>query len=547
MSHYDNRFQHLVIDKENTYYYTFNPNVHYLDLLSQHNLTYYNYANRNNRVFSMRENVFSSSNADERLNNIYSQLIDKDYFSSPSPYYPPILSSYNLESGYSIPTSLLDEYHNKTYGPRKPLYSYPIATRYISNDGTIYIERPPFQAVIDFKPAGAYSRTKKRLTSRKVWIPWSIFTFNPSYPQQSQKMFFSHKSLSSYEDLYFPTFLPNTYLDGRICYSNSLSTLPLDQIDQQNISSLYSYMINEYFAGSWNSDLTNPMYTIFHSLYKIFLKDPTCVEKYPLLNLIITPSLDLLSSSGALDYKPLAHHASYFLSLYENHYSVPSNSWLSSLDLPSFHYYILSIFSTFSLQQVLDLYEELADFYRSNTSKSFNSNFKSFSDITKLDYTSPFSGDPYIFSERTQPLFQSLMHTVSQIAVHNDTFPDYTQTPAYVLYINGARTVSNSWHTNTSVLNKSSYVHNTILNTICSNFKYNTDYYSHNLFYVYDCLTDTLTHIPENLYHSQITDTTSSYHNFYLDLTEKFYQNSSPLLISDIFPTHSSFLEPTDV
>jgi hypothetical protein len=79
--------------------------------------------------------------------------------------------------------------------------TYPIATRYIDSYGTYYIERPPFQANVDYKMGGAHSRTKRKLTNTMVWIPWTIFVFNPK--TQKSAMYFSHKSLTNMDDVYF--------------------------------------------------------------------------------------------------------------------------------------------------------------------------------------------------------------------------------------------------------------------------------------------------------------------------------------------------------
>jgi hypothetical protein len=122
---------------------------------------------------------------------------------------------------------------------------YPIATRYIDTNGTYYIERPPFQTEVDYKIGGASSRTKRKLTNIKIWIPWTLFVINPK--TQKTAMYFSHKSLTNMEDVYFATYLPNTYQDGSICYSHSISSMPeYNEFSSLSVSQLYAFYIKKF-------------------------------------------------------------------------------------------------------------------------------------------------------------------------------------------------------------------------------------------------------------------------------------------------------------
>ena len=537
-------FQHIIIDQENTYCHAVTSNFQEsVNFLSDQSITCYH---KKYKRFSPLTPL--SNDPDSPLSRLYS------FYSEEAPHrndipnsalhltYPIHLQTYTISSGYSLPTSLLEEYHQLTYGPKIPHYSYPIATRYISSDGTVYIERPPFQAIIDYKPSGAYSRMKKRLSSRKVWIPWSIFIFNPNSPDINPKMFFSHKSLFSYEDVYFPTFLPNTYSDGRICFSASLNNLPMESSDENtsnNISSLYAYMINEYFAGAWNADLSSPFSYIVNSITTKLPKDFPLAEKCPVLNKYLNPSLDLLSSSGALSNKPTNQAVHNYLCYMEKHYQwTDTHHWTAMLDHASFHYYTLSILSTFSLEEILALYQELSTLYHYDKSTKLNS--RSFSDIINYNVQNVSDSNQYHFPSRTESVFAGLSNIISRIALDHHYYPEQAYTSVYILTLNVPYSSTNYPTHGYALAAPNSYVKHDILNTVISNFKYNSDYYTNNSFYVYDVRTNLLTHIPNELLQPYFDKyPTNTYEHIYVDLLQKYFQtvdSSQSSTLSHLFP-----------
>ena len=256
--------------------------------------------------------------------------------------------------------------------------TYPIATRYIDTNGTYYIERPPFQTEVDYKIGGASSRTKRKLTNIKVWIPWTLFVINPK--TQKTAMYFSHKSLTNMEDVYFATYLPNTYQDGSICYSHSISSMPeYNEFSSLSVSQLYAFYINEYFAGAWNSDLSNPWSTVFPKVYTI-IRDyfPEDKDSYPMMRKLFDPSVEellnifgnktsyinsIISSIQNNSVKSLAHASAVPLEYCDGTYA---------------HHYILTILSTFSLEEILNLLEEYSSIHTLVTNDSDHPYWKYF-------------------------------------------------------------------------------------------------------------------------------------------------------------------------
>jgi len=257
----------------------------------------------------------------------------------------------SIQARASFDTSILIEEANKALQSSLSSETYPIATRYIDSYGTYYIERPPFQANVDYKMGGAHSRTKRKLTNTMVWIPWTIFVFNPK--TQKSAMYFSHKSLTNMDDVYFATYLPNTYQDGSICYSYSISSMPeYNTFSSLSISQLYSFYINEYFAGAWNADLSNPWSSLLYRIHTVIhYYFPQDEHLYPIMRKLFNPSVQELKQvfGSKLSY------INYIIASKEKDVNYPL---LQNCDNAQSHHYILTMLATFSLQEILDILEE---------------------------------------------------------------------------------------------------------------------------------------------------------------------------------------------
>jgi hypothetical protein len=139
---------------------------------------------------------------------------------------------------------------------------YPIAVRYIGVNNVYVIERPPFKVSVDFKNARA-SYSQDPISPVEIWIPWTVMILpwndiiagDPS----TVRLFFNDGPIESLEDKLIPGYLPNSYSDGRICWSNSfnnlLSQLNVSGPQSVDINYLYSSILNDYMMGGWNTDL----------------------------------------------------------------------------------------------------------------------------------------------------------------------------------------------------------------------------------------------------------------------------------------------------
>lgn len=361
----------------------------------------------------------------DQIFSTHPELLAKDP-NSEFPYIPPYFIDVRSSSSSSISMEDFSKVYNKSLQSTPPTSSYPIATRYISSDGTIFVERPPFQATVDYKPAGA-SSSKKKLPPKTIWIPWTLYCFNPNYPGATSYMYFSHKSLTSMSDNYYPTFLPNTYTDGRICYSNSLSSLPLN-LETANPASVYSYMINEFFAGSWNADLMNPWVYLHSSIYPLVSKKDSqqIFSTIPHLSKLFFPDSETIEKSG-LD--KISKINSFYL-------KYGSKAFFASLPSEHFHYSLLSIISTFSLPEVLSLQEEI-DFINQDISLNKDASVY-YANQHKLFRPFTFKDISSLFSRQINNSLNSyfIRDIISKVSVDNMVFSDYTSSHKNIIFAN---------------------------------------------------------------------------------------------------------------
>ena len=157
--------------------------------------------------------------------------------------------------------------------PNKDSNPYPLAVRFADHEKGVYVvERPPFQVDVDYSMKKHANRKEVSfLFGRKIWIPWTISLLNYNgcvAESYVHRLFFSDKSVSSFEDLLYYPVLPNLFSDSRICFGDS--TLHVNQRIKSkelnnDISSLFSYFFNDYFS-SWNADLTLHVRSVYQIL-----------------------------------------------------------------------------------------------------------------------------------------------------------------------------------------------------------------------------------------------------------------------------------------
>lgn len=364
------------IDSEDTTYFHFETSYHpitaelqklyfsssyYYNSYQSTASSYMNYLEKGEWDSYKDETIFQNSN---QYSNLY-----KDFLFSLDNF--PLLIHATSANALSIKTEkLMQDTSNRVFSEDHENI-YPIAIRYITNNGWYFIERPPFQVNVDLKLAPGSSSSKNRLSSFKVWVPWTISVINPK--ASSFRIFFSDSPLSSLDSVYLPTFLPNSYEDGSICFSNSLSSYDIHDISHTDIKRLYSIMFNEYVSGGWNLDLTANIhrYTkIIKTIYQqLSEEDKTSSSIYKFLNV----DIDQIK-------KAIPH-----LSNNKIH-NLISQNFLNSFtnEIP----YMLIAFSTFTLEETLDFYRQII---QSMTPDYFpNSSFRSIVDKVKDNSTHTF-------------------------------------------------------------------------------------------------------------------------------------------------------------
>lgn len=413
---------------------------------------------------------------------------------------PYVLLDFNFDLTRTLSTSLLNNAYAKSYSNSSIKSFYPIATRYISKSGYIVVERPPFQIDIDYKVGRASSSTKKRLTDSNIWIPWTIFIFNPNIPS-AYKYYFSSSSLTNNNHTYISPYIPNTYTNGDICFSNSLSNIPEDSLpDPSDPSHFYATVFNDFFSGGWNSDLPNPWMSIFNSLstYINNFDVSSFSSKYPSISRILFPSLDTI--------KPLFSKSSQIKQAYAFHEQNPTTCYSSivyQIDQTQFHYYFLYIMSTFDLPDVLSLINEITSIQFHNK----NHYVYSFDRIIK----------PY--EEESLPSLDHLMklatNKVASDLIDSTEYYSMNSVSAKVLILPSALSPLSSVTSPRSSFVKS-YIINTVLNSdkyISISHKIISDYLSgkdlSSRIYVYDSHSASInSHILNsnisNCYHSLI-------------------------------------------
>jgi len=172
---------------------------------------------------------------------------------------------------------------------------FPTATRFISENGSILVERPPFRYTIDFTPVKASKVNKKgnkKIEPITVWVPWTV------YKMQINKqgtfaitIHFNDSPISSLNDHVFSCIFPNVFNGGLICFGsdstiNSYFVESSIKDDTYSYKELFNYLISNYYNGGWNTDILPsssdiPMFMLFQSYDRIkALNDPAALEMY---------------------------------------------------------------------------------------------------------------------------------------------------------------------------------------------------------------------------------------------------------------------------
>lgn len=268
----------------------------------------------------------------------------------------PIDFSFNIQEAAKIDATHFTDLINSFHSNNIPETLYPTAVRYITSSGYYIIERPPFKTAVDFRVNGKSKITQKA----EIWVPWTLTAINKKHPGDT-RIFFGHEPLKDFSNSkYIASTLPNSYIDGRICFGTSLSNENIDQaLNNNDINYLYSLILNEYMSGGWNIDLfpTIARYTNYYTgtsnknkesmIYQYHKLDFDKIKK-------IYPSMRLSSIQGMQTRHELGH--------------------TNRVEMFKFMFFSLS---RFSLEETLEFYKEII------ASKNKNHNEVSFKQIVE--------------------------------------------------------------------------------------------------------------------------------------------------------------------
>ncbi len=219
----------------------------------------------------MSQQIFDTSKANHSL-MAFPYMLTANFSYSPYPPYSRNIVDKSTNTINSVCANCLvslysckDTYLNQqllNQQDKNDIEILPIAVRYADVQNGVYVvERPPFQIPIDYyssKDVGA--KMPNYLVGRKMWIPWTILVVakNNDCNDLICRLYFSDKSLSSFEDRVIKPFTPNLFDDSKICFGNSTWTFNqrITSGDlEYNLSNIYNYLFNDYFT-QWNSDLS---------------------------------------------------------------------------------------------------------------------------------------------------------------------------------------------------------------------------------------------------------------------------------------------------
>jgi len=213
-------------------------------------------------------NILSHNAEDTQLSSLkFSKYSDEYYYVKDNFYHYtrkilPSVFRFYLDTDYKAPTAYIDHDRSLKISKSNIDNLYPIAVRYVSNTNVHVIERPPFRISVDFKNTRA-SVLAPKIEPVEIWIPWTVMIFPlnsiAAGDPGSLKLYFNDGPIQSLSDCVAPVYLPNSYADGKICWSNSfnqlLSQLNVSSPETVDINYLYSSILNDYLMGGWNTDL----------------------------------------------------------------------------------------------------------------------------------------------------------------------------------------------------------------------------------------------------------------------------------------------------
>jgi len=335
-----------------------------------------------------------------------------------------------IDASYQVPTRYIDHDRSMKSTIVNPNSLYPIAVRYVTTDNVYVIERPPFKLSVDFKNSRAAHNSPK-VEPVEIWIPWTVMVLpwnqvvngDPS----NLRLYFNDGPIQSLDDCVVAPYLPNSYSDGRICWSHSfnelLTQLNVSEPNTVDVNYLYSSILNDYLMGGWNTDLN------FHYRYLQYRDSHTfnaqlASNEYPMISLFV----DTLKTN--LDFSNKVR------SILESKFGLTKRRSLSCVDgsvikdknnVPSSKDIYLKLFafmSAASLSDTLAFVSELKSI--SDSSKSIYNKKNTILEISSVNQNGHNNDDSITLLASTSP--------IRSAAVNNSIDPELRTMNAIVVY-----------------------------------------------------------------------------------------------------------------
>jgi len=312
------------------------------------------------------QHIFDSNNSRTAIYTIegsqpyaYSEFTDwiRNYDSAK--YVPPYLEKVAFQEMIQIPTPRLYSIKKNRSVERYQDFVYPMAVRYISENNTYVIERPPFELEIDFRMGGAHSGHPK-MPAVKIWVPWTVMIFKANAfvtgSFSEAQLFLNSGPIESLDDHLVPCLYPNSYSNAKICFSNSLNdfndVLDLKEFEKGNIGYIYNYIFNNYMMGGWNADLEQNLVRIRYMRNN---------KNYPMVNLFLNPSSDKGFYAKLSSVFPKE-----FFTKIKRFYKEDFELNRSRISREKLYTRNFGIFSAFTLEQKINFIKEIQSYNSSN-------------------------------------------------------------------------------------------------------------------------------------------------------------------------------------
>jgi len=293
-------------------------------------------------------------------------------------YNLPEIKSLNFQFTHTASTNNVLEYQQKikTFFDNQELF--PLAVRYISKNGFYHIERPPFKINLDFKNTKSLSFTNEVSNNISIWCPWTIMQIPSDFLVSLDPSFirigYSYKQLENMDDYYAVSIFPNSYANGKICWSRSFSQVSssgntINLNDRFDLTYWHSMLLNDYMMGGWNTDL--PSRFLSHLLginFNLFRFDNKVIPEQ-----VLSTDYSLLWRFIKIDeFKDLKDS---IFNILINNFSISPRMAKNILQPFSKDYYsnifirFFAYMSTLSLDQTLDFYKQVFAYSKIYVSK----------------------------------------------------------------------------------------------------------------------------------------------------------------------------------